>query len=88
MDLAFFQDVITNIGFPISCCGALAWYIQKRDNQQAEDRKIERETLKNEIDFNRSVNIQLLETNKMLASDIKIELQDIKSELKFINKEV
>lgn len=85
MDLVFLKDVVVNIGFPISACGVLGWYIQSRDKQQAEDRKIERKILIDEIQFNRDVNSKLLETNKLLASDIKIELQDIKSELKIIN---
>lgn len=85
MDLIFIKDVVVNVGFPIASCGVLGWYIQKRDNQHAEDRKAERETLIDEIRFNREVNSQLLETNKVLASDIKVELQDIKSELKIIN---
>lgn len=85
MDFNLIQELITNLGFPIACCGCLAWYIGKRDKQQTEDRQAEREALLDEIKFNREVNSQLLATNKLLASDIKVELQDIKSEIKHIN---
>ena len=40
-----------------------------------------------EIKFSRQVNQSLLDTNKILSSDIKVELQGIKNELKNIAKE-
>ena len=86
MDANAIKEIIASIGFPASCVIALAWYIQKRDKQQVEDRKEERQILLNEINFSRAVNESLLETNKILSSDIKIELQDIKSELQHISK--
>lgn len=85
MDVKIISDVITEVGFPMASCGVLAWYINKRDKEQAENRRLEREQMMDEIKFNREVNSQLLETNKLLASDIKVELQDIKSELKHIS---
>ena len=85
MDTNLIKETIANVGFPVSCVLALGWYIQKRDKQQTEERKEERQILLDEIEFNRQVNNELLNTNKILASDIKIELQDIKNEIKHIS---
>lgn len=85
MDTNIIKETIANVGFPASCVLALGWYIQKRDKQQTEERKEERQILLDEIEFNRQVNNELLNTNKILASDIKIELQDIKNEIKHIS---
>ena len=87
MDANILREIVSNIGFPISCVLCLGWYIQQRDKQQTEDRKQERETMLEEIKFSRQVNQSLLDTNKILSSDIKVELQDIKNELKHIAKE-
>lgn len=85
MDANLIKETIANVGFPVSCVLALGWYIQKRDKQQTEERKEERQILLDEIQFNRQVNNELLNTNKILASDIKLELQDIKNEIKHIS---
>lgn len=81
MDFSTMGEAIATFGFPAVCCLGLAIYIKKRDDQQAEDRKAERETLLDEIKYNREVNTELLATNRILAGDIKEELKDIKNEI-------
>lgn len=86
MELNFIKDIVSTVGFPASCVFILAWYINIKDKQHIEERKEERQILLDEIHFNRQVNTELLNTNKILSSDIKVELQDIKSELQQICK--
>lgn len=86
MEFELITQAITTLGFPIACCGALGFYIKKRDEQYAQDRKNEREALLDEIKFNREVNSELLATNRILAGDIKNELSDIKEEIQKIQK--
>ena len=81
MEFSTIAKATATFGFPSVCCFGLAMYIKKRDDQQAEDRKAERETLLDEIKYNREVNTELLATNRILAGDIKEELKDIKSEI-------
>lgn len=84
MEFSTISEAIATFGFPAVCCLGLALYIKKRDDQQNEDRKAERETLLDEIKYNREVNTELLATNRLLAGDIKEELQDIKNEIQHL----
>ena len=81
MEFSTMAEAIATFGFPSVCCIGLAIYIKKRDDQQNADRKAERETLLDEIKYNREVNTELLATNRILAGDIKEELTEIKSEI-------
>lgn len=86
MEFELISQAIATLGFPIACCGALGYYIKKRDDQFSDDRKNEREILLSEIKFNREVNTELLATNRLLAGDIKTELCDIKEEIQKIQR--
>ena len=86
MDLITLGETIATFGFPTACCVGLAIYIKRRDDQQLEDRKAERDTLLDAIKYNREVNTELLATNRILAGDIKTELQDIKTEIKHLQQ--
>lgn len=81
MDYTTLSEAVATFGFPAVCCIGLALYIKKRDDQQNEDRRAERETLLDEIKYNREVNTELLATNRILAGDIKNELTEIKNEI-------
>lgn len=74
-------EVISSVGFPIGACLALGIYITKKDEATRQDHAKDKEMLMEEIRYNRSVNSTLLETNKMLANDLKSDLRDIKQVL-------
>lgn len=86
MSLEIVTSAITSLGFPIVACSALGVYIKKRDEQQIEDRISERKLLLEQIEYNRSVNAEILATNRILAGEIKVELQDIKNEIQHLKK--
>lgn len=77
-----FLAVINSVGFPIAACLALGIYINQKDKATREDNQKDKELLMDEIKYNREVNAQLLETNKLLTSSIKIDLSEIKQEIK------
>lgn len=85
MDFSMLNELIGSVGFPIASVGVLAWYIKYTNDQTHNERKEERDALLNEVKYNREVNTELLATNRILAADIKIELTDIKNELKNLN---
>lgn len=55
-----FANLISNVGFPISCCGALFWYINKRDERHYD----ELESLKNTV----AQNSEILKELKLLIN--------------------
>lgn len=72
-------NLITTLGFPIVCCVSLGLYINQRDKAFREDNEKDKERLYGEITHNREVNKELLEVNRMLAKDVKGDLEEIKS---------
>ena len=54
------SNLIGNLGFPIVCCGALFWYVNKRDERHYQ----ELESLKNTV----SQNSEILKELKLLIS--------------------
>lgn len=81
-----FIDIISSVGFPIGACLALGAYITQKDKSTAEDNRQDKEMLMEEIKYNREVNASLLETNKLLAKDLKQDLMDIKQGIKSLDK--
>ena len=74
-------EVINNIGFPIAMCIGLGYYISTRDKAMREDNEKDKERLYEEIKFNRETSQTLLECNKLLAQDIKLDLEKISKNL-------
>ena len=58
--LTYITEFISNVGFPIACCGALFWYVNKRDERHYQ----ELESLKNTV----SQNSEILKELKLLIS--------------------
>ena len=58
--LSYITEFISNVGFPIACCGALFWYVNKRDERHYQ----ELESLKNTV----SQNSEILKELKLLIS--------------------
>lgn len=82
MDIGIVESLIASVGFPTAVCitlGIYIWWNEKRTTEREDKRE---EKLFEEIKYNRSVNAELLETNKLLAKDIKNELTDIKAIVK------
>ncbi|CAM2827892.1 hypothetical protein HAHI6034_04940 [Hathewaya histolytica] len=82
-------DIISTVGFPIACTLGLGWFVYilfgKMMESNREDKekmyevnKEDKERLYKEISYNREVNQELLETNRILATDIKKDVEDIK----------
>lgn len=78
MTVEMVEGLITTIGFPIVACLGLGLYIYWNEKKSTEREDKREEKLYEEIRYNREVNKELLETNKLLAKDIKSELTDIK----------
>lgn len=47
MDITNVAQLITTVGFPIVACGALFWYIQKRDIRYTESMDKQTEAINN-----------------------------------------
>lgn len=60
MDITTASDFIANVGFPIACCGALFWYVNKRDERHY----TELEQLKDTV----AQNSEILKELKLLIS--------------------
>lgn len=72
-------NLIATLGFPIVCCIGLGLYINQRDKAFREDNEKDKDRLYSEISYNREVNKELLEVNRMLAKDVKGDLEEIKT---------
>lgn len=95
MDISMIVEIITTVGFPIVCVGAMAWFIYKiycNMNQQNEtnmekvqQRCKEREDkLYEEIKENREVNAKAIETIAQYANKletIQTDISDIKTDI-------
>lgn len=75
------SNLIATLGFPIVACIGLGLYINSRDKAFREDNIADKDRLYSEIAHNREVNKELLESNKLLAKDIKSDITDIKEEI-------
>ena len=58
--LTYITEFISNVGFPIACCGALFWYVNKRDERHYQ----ELESLKSTV----AQNSEILKELKLLIS--------------------
>lgn len=37
MDIQFFVQAVTQVGFPIACCGAMMWYVKYSTDKNREE---------------------------------------------------
>ena len=75
-----FVELIPNVGFPIACVIAMAWFIFKIYNQS-----IKREDeLREEIKENREINGKFAE----IINRYSLELGEIKNDVKEIKEEI
>lgn len=81
LDIMIVTELISTMGFPVLACIGLGMYISTRDKAMREDNEKDKERLYSEIIFNREVNNNLLETNKLLAKDIKLDLEIIRKHM-------
>lgn len=58
--LSYITEFISSVGFPIACCGAMFWYVNKRDERHYQ----ELESLKSTV----AQNSEILKELKMLIS--------------------
>ena len=75
------SNLVATLGFPSVACVGLGLYLSSRDKAIREDNIADKDRLYAEISHNREVTKELLETNKLLAKDIKSDVEDIKTEL-------
>ena len=71
------EQMITSLGFPISCCLGLATYVKMQNDQIREDNKEEKEMWLNELNYSREVNSKLLASNEVLAKEISMKLDKL-----------
>lgn len=98
MEASVFIELITTVGFPIVCVGAMAWFIYKiycnmnvqnaENMEKVQERCKEREDkLYEEIKENREVNAQAIATIGHYADKldaIQSDISDIKSDITVI----
>jgi cell division protein FtsB len=92
MDVSTIQQLISTVGFPIVCCGFLAWFIykafekitaQSREREEklysivADAQKTNETLLKTNSDF-----VEVLNTYKTDLDVIKADVTEIKENLK------
>lgn len=80
-----FLAIVNSVGFPIAACVVLGIYVNQKDKANREDNAKDKELLMDEIKYNREVNAQLLETNRLLTASIKDDLSEIKQGIKGLN---
>lgn len=89
MDVGVLTGLISNLGFPIVCVGAMAWFIyqvfqktttqQEKNMERVQARCAERENiLFQEIKENREVNAKAIATIEHYANKIDVIQSDIK----------
>lgn len=96
------NTLIESLGFPISCVLALGWYINRKDQDEKEERlrereddKQDKERLFQEITYSRDVNEKLLkanqevsETNRVLVKDFTYKVDSIDTKVDKILEKV
>lgn len=77
--------LIRDLGFPVAVCliggYALIQVVTHMFNRIIEDAKEDKEILKKELEFNRKVSTELLETNKLLAQDLSCRVEYLANEI-------
>ena len=68
------EQMITSLGIPIACCLGLAYYVKYQNEQILQDNKEDKEMWKQELQYSRDVNANLLASNEVLAKEISTKL--------------
>lgn len=83
--------IIERVGFPVFVCMGggyiLIQMIGNMFNRIIEDSKEDKELLKSELEYNRKIGCELLETNKLLAQDLSNKVENLTDKIdSFIEK--
>ena len=74
-------SLVEKLGFPTAIClgggYVLIQMVSKMFNRLVEDAKDDKELLKEELNYNRKIGSELLETNKLLAQDLSGKVEDL-----------
>ncbi len=85
--MAFLVEIIPTVGFPILCCGALAWFVYRfyQDSQkQSEERENKLYThLEKQTEINGKF-AQIIEQYEIKLDTIQTDISDIKSDISVI----
>lgn len=89
------NSLIESLGFPIACVLALGWYINKKDQDEKEERlrereddKQDKERLFQEITYSRDVNEKLLKTNQEVSETNRLLVKDFTDKVDSIDTKV
>lgn len=89
------NTLIESLGFPISCVLALGWYINRKDQDEKEERlrereddKQDKERLFQEITYSRDVNEKLLKTNQEVSETNRVLVKDFTYKVDSIDTKV
>lgn len=84
--------MISNLGFPIVIAVLLMMYVKEFTNELLEqiksDNNSDRDLLLKTIEYNRKVNQELLDTNKLLAQDLSSKIDKIDNKIDNLTSDI
>ena len=84
--------MISNLGFPIVIAVLLMMYVKEFTNNLLEqircDNNSDRDLLLRTIEYNRKVNQELLDTNKLLAQDLSSKIDKIDNKIDNLTSDI
>lgn len=84
--------MISNLGFPIVIAVLLMMYVKEFTNNLLEqircDNNSDRDLLLRTIEYNRKVNQELLDTNKLLAQDLSNKIDKIDNKIDNLTSDI
>lgn len=84
--------MISNLGFPIVIAVLLMMYVKEFTNNLLEqircDNSSDRDLLLRTIEYNRKVNQELLDTNKLLAQDLSSKIDKIDNKIDNLTSDI
>lgn len=87
MDIAFFVELISTIGFPIAICIALFWFIYQV-YKKSEEREAQ---LRQEIKDNQVINAEAIKTLALYAERLDViqtDIEVIKDDIVIISEKI
>ena len=76
-----FLNLIQNVGFPIACCAALGYYLNRKDKLDREERQKDKEADRAREDRILETNSKLLATNEQLADAFQVTATELRADL-------
>lgn len=76
-----FITLVQNVGFPISCCVALGYYLNSKDKADREERKEDKIADRAREDKILETNAKLLATNEQLVESVEIIAKDMRNDI-------